>query len=84
MGMMRREGVCVGGGVQTALTKEVALIQGPPGTGKTYLGIQLIRLLVRNGVKGILVECLTNHAIDQLMQGLEDAGVDSLVRIGSR
>ncbi len=29
-----------------ALTSEYALIQGPPGTGKSFLGVQLIRVLL--------------------------------------
>lgn len=29
-----------------ALTREFALIQGPPGTGKSYLGIQLMKVLL--------------------------------------
>jgi hypothetical protein len=29
-----------------ALTREFALIQGPPGTGKSYLGVQLMRVLL--------------------------------------
>lgn len=31
-----------------ALTQEFTLIQGPPGTGKSYLGVQLMRVLVHN------------------------------------
>lgn len=34
-----------------ALTHEFALIQGPPGTGKSYLGVQIMRVLVEN--KGV-------------------------------
>jgi hypothetical protein len=30
----------------TALTREFAFIQGPPGTGKSYLGIQLMKVLM--------------------------------------
>ena len=29
-----------------ALKNEVALIQGPPGTGKTYIGVQIVRILL--------------------------------------
>lgn len=29
-----------------ALTREYALIQGPPGTGKSYVGVQLVRVLL--------------------------------------
>jgi hypothetical protein len=31
-----------------ALTREYALIQGPPGTGKSYIGIQIVRVLLEN------------------------------------
>jgi len=34
-----------------ALTREVALIQGPPGTGKSYLGIQLMKVLLASKSK---------------------------------
>ena len=34
--------------LQTALTKEVAVIQGPPGTGKTFLGLK-VWLFLRGG-----------------------------------
>lgn len=30
-----------------ALTREFAFIQGPPGTGKSYLGVQLMRVLLK-------------------------------------
>ena len=33
---------------QAALTQELALIQGPPGTGKTFVGVQIMRLLLDN------------------------------------
>jgi hypothetical protein len=33
-------------GLLAALTREYAFIQGPPGTGKTYLGIQLMKVLM--------------------------------------
>jgi len=31
-----------------ALTREFVLIQGPPGTGKSYVGTQILRILVAN------------------------------------
>ena len=34
-----------------ALMREYALIQGPPGTGKSYVGVQLVRVLLENKVK---------------------------------
>ena len=32
----------------SALTRRISLIQGPPGTGKTYVGIQIVRALLKN------------------------------------
>lgn len=37
-----------------ALTREFAFIQGPPGTGKSYLGVQLMRVLLANKEKADL------------------------------
>lgn len=38
----------------SALSQEFCLIQGPPGTGKSYLGVQLMRVLVSNKVRASL------------------------------
>jgi hypothetical protein len=80
-----------------SLCKELALIQGPPGTGKSFVGIQLIKVLLANkrsrtqltGKAGadigpILVVCYTNHALDQLLEHLVAAGVKQIIRIGGR
>ncbi|TKA27365.1 hypothetical protein B0A50_04977 [Salinomyces thailandicus] len=71
-----------------ALTHQVALIQGPPGTGKSYVGVKLIQVLLDNKTAGrlgpIVCVCFTNHALDQLLEHLVDAGVSQIVRIGSR
>ena len=37
-----------------ALSREFALIQGPPGTGKSYLGVQLMRVLLACKMKADL------------------------------
>ena len=34
--------------LRTALTKEISIIQGPPGTGKTYIGLQIVKVLLKN------------------------------------
>ncbi len=75
--------------VQTALTKEFAIIQGPPGTGKTYIGLKIIELLLYNihttpDASPILVVCYTNHALDQFLEGVLNFGEMNLVRVGSR
>lgn len=74
--------------VKHALTNELALIQGPPGTGKSFTGVKLIEALLenrRNGNLGpIVCVCFTNHALDQLLEHLMDAGVQGVIRMGSR
>src|SRR5690242_8768899 len=50
------------------------LCLGPPGTGKTFVGIELMKVLLspenrRNGRFGpILTVCFTNHALDQFLE----------------
>ena len=70
----------------TALTREFALIQGPPGTGKSYLGVQVMRVLIHNrenaGLGPILVVCYTNHALDQFLEHLIEVGIHKTIRIG--
>lgn len=100
--------------LQAGLSRKLALIQGPPGTGKTYVGIQLVKALVRNtqgnaktdssrdmldldpqpsqtassasgpNVGPILIVTFTNHALDQFLEGLLDAGLTDMVRVGGR
>ena len=38
----------------TALTHEFALVRGPPGTGKSYIGLQLVKVLLENKEKARL------------------------------
>jgi hypothetical protein len=72
------------------LNRELAYTNGPPGTGKTYLGTALTKVLLASRVqtrasltRPILVVCLTNHALDSFLDGLREAGVEKLVRIGN-
>ncbi|XP_069762565.1 NFX1-type zinc finger-containing protein 1-like isoform X2 [Narcine bancroftii] len=77
--------------LQTALTKELAIIQGPPGTGKTFLGLNVVRVLLANTHiwhsftgSSILVVCYTNHALDQFLEGIYSFLKTGLVRVGGR
>ncbi|OAQ64570.2 NFX1-type zinc finger-containing protein 1 [Pochonia chlamydosporia 170] len=74
--------------VLNTLAREVSLIQGPPGTGKSYTGEKIIQILLANKEEAelgpILCVCYTNHALDQLLEHLLDAGVEGIIRIGSR
>ncbi|KAH6622552.1 P-loop containing nucleoside triphosphate hydrolase protein [Chaetomium tenue] len=68
-----------------ALTSPVSLIQGPPGTGKSFIGAQIARCLFEAGLR-ILVLSYTNHALDQFLEDLLNAGIpdQGIVRIGSK
>lgn len=69
-----------------ALTREFAFIQGPPGTGKSFLGLQIMRILLeikkKRNLGPILIVCYTNHALDQFLEHLIDIGVHKLIRVG--
>ncbi|RPA90894.1 hypothetical protein L873DRAFT_1753088 [Choiromyces venosus 120613-1] len=71
-----------------SLSQEMSLIQGPPGTGKSYLGVQIVKVLLANRLKTkigpIICVCYTNHALDQFLKHLLDEGVTNIVRVGSR
>jgi len=70
-------------GVATALNHKVSLLQGPPGTGKTTTIVQFLVMLKRNfGLKVPILACAqSNVAVDNLLEGLVDAGVRA-VRTG--
>ncbi|KAF2018601.1 NFX1-type zinc finger-containing protein 1, partial [Aaosphaeria arxii CBS 175.79] len=71
-----------------ALTREFAFIQGPPGTGKTYLGVQLMRVLLSikdlADLGPIVVVCYTNHALDQFLEHLIKVGIVKVIRMGGQ
>ena len=72
----------------STLCTSMALIQGPPGTGKSYTGVALMKVLMANKKAAklgpVLCVTFTNHALDQILEHLIDAGVEQVIRIGSR
>ena len=34
--------------LQASLTKELSIVQGPPGTGKSFIGLQIVKILLKN------------------------------------
>ncbi|XP_043365785.1 NFX1-type zinc finger-containing protein 1-like [Dermochelys coriacea] len=76
--------------IRMALSREFVLIQGPPGTGKTFIGLQIVEILLRNqsqwweDQRPFLVVCYTNHALDQFMEGILRFQPSGVVRIGGR
>ncbi|KAJ7647110.1 hypothetical protein FB45DRAFT_821739 [Roridomyces roridus] len=74
-----------GEAVLDALTRELAMIQGPPGTGKSYTGVEILRVLLANNIRPILMIAFTNHALDAILTSVLDAGITKkVVRLGSR
>ncbi|PGG95383.1 hypothetical protein AJ79_10093, partial [Helicocarpus griseus UAMH5409] len=74
--------------LMAALTREFAFIQGPPGTGKSYLGVQLMRVILASketaSLGPVIVVCYTNHALDQFLEHLVETGIERVIRIGSQ
>ncbi|KAK4163750.1 putative AAA family ATPase [Cladorrhinum sp. PSN259] len=68
-----------------ALTSPVSVIQGPPGTGKSFVGALITRWMHQANLR-ILVIGYTNHATDQFLIDLIEAGIprDDIVRIGAK
>ncbi|KAG9045578.1 hypothetical protein FS837_006065 [Tulasnella sp. UAMH 9824] len=68
-----------------ALISEVSLIQGPPGTGKSFTGVELLRVLISNRIRPILLIAFTNHALDNIITHVLDKGLTkNIIRLGSR
>jgi hypothetical protein len=66
------------------LKSRVSLIHGPPGTGKTFIGVLLAQAIVATTNEQILCVCYTNHALDDFLVDLLDAGIADIVRLGGR
>ncbi|GAA5992370.1 hypothetical protein JCM10908_000450 [Rhodotorula pacifica] len=66
------------------LTREIALVEGPPGTGKSFLGVELVRVLLAANVGKILILAFTNHALDDMLKHVYDQVTRDIVRCGSR
>ncbi|KAH7394503.1 P-loop containing nucleoside triphosphate hydrolase protein [Pyrenochaeta sp. MPI-SDFR-AT-0127] len=70
----------------TGLANKVSLIQGPPGTGKSFIGGLIAKILHDHTNEKILVLTYTNHALDQYLIDIQDAGIpaSSIVRLGQK
>ena len=68
------------------------------GAGKTYVGVKVVQALVANASSQlsrfspsgglyagpIMLVTMTNHALDQFLEGLLKAGISKLIRVGGR
>ena len=61
--------------------KEITL-----GTGKSFVGALCAKILLKQPTVKILVNCYTNHALDQFLEDLMDIGIpeSEMVRIGGK
>jgi hypothetical protein len=52
---------------------------------KSFTGVELIRVLLANNIRPILMIAFTNHALDHMLCSVLDAGItQKIVRLGSR
>jgi hypothetical protein len=52
---------------------------------QSFTGVEIMRVLLANGVGRILLIAFTNHALDHLLRSVLDAGItNKIVRLGSR
>uniref|UniRef100_A0A7M5V703 DNA2/NAM7 helicase helicase domain-containing protein n=1 Tax=Clytia hemisphaerica TaxID=252671 RepID=A0A7M5V703_9CNID len=59
--------------VKTCLQNRIGIIQGPPGCGKTFIGVQMVRLLLSLSSlhkPKIFVLTYKNHALDEFLKGI--------------
>ena len=70
---------------KTSVEQRLTLVQGPPGTGKTAVAVRIVTSWVRSRAfghnAGILCCSDSNIAVDNLLEGLVNAGVRA-VRLG--
>ncbi|RYO95128.1 hypothetical protein DL766_006341 [Monosporascus sp. MC13-8B] len=69
-----------------ALQQRLSVIQGPPGTGKSFTGAHIVECLCSNSEQRVMVIAYTNHALDQFLEELMDAGIPqgTMIRLGSK
>lgn len=72
--------------LSSCLSRTLTLVQGPPGTGKSYFAARMIAALVKwnereHSSACVLVVSESNSAVDNLLQLLENLGLEHMVRV---
>lgn len=69
--------------LKTAISNDFNIIVGPPGSGKSFMGIEIVRILLENTNEKILVITQTNNALDKFLIGCLKF-TDKIARFGSQ
>ena len=73
--------------VKTALKSNIGIIQGPPGSGKSFIGVQMLRILLSmpfSASKKVLILTYKNHALDEFVKSALKHFPETIVRVGGR
>lgn len=61
----------------------IKILNSPPGSGKSFIGIEIVRVLLENTNEKILVITQTNNALDKFLLGCSKF-TDKIARFGSQ
>ncbi|XP_070492876.1 NFX1-type zinc finger-containing protein 1 [Chironomus tepperi] len=69
--------------VYRGISNDFSVLVGPPGSGKTFIGLQLLDILLKNTDEKILILTQTNNALDKFLIGCLQF-TDKIARLGGQ
>ncbi|KAG5677771.1 hypothetical protein PVAND_007502 [Polypedilum vanderplanki] len=69
--------------IYSGISNDFSICVGPPGTGKTFIGLELLKILLYNTNEKILILTQTNNALDKMLIGCLEFTQD-IVRLGGQ
>lgn len=69
--------------IYASLSADFSICVGPPGTGKTFVGLEILNILLRNTETRILILTQTNNALDKFLIGALQF-TNEIVRLGGQ